>query len=131
VRTHRVGGARTKRWRANIGGIIASALLPLWLTELCVTVTRTTNQSQSQDQGQSQRQRQSQIIPKSRVDPKLGGTDPFGAFELPQNTAQRTTATLTARHLGISVFQNTRMPISPRQVWMKINLSDKTLLSVT
>jgi hypothetical protein len=85
VRTHRVGGARTKRWRANIGGIIASALLPLWLTELCVTVTRTTNQSQSQDQGQSQRQRQSQIIPKSRVDPKLGGTDPFGAFELPQN----------------------------------------------
>jgi hypothetical protein len=85
VRIHRVGGARTKRWRANIGGIIASALLQLWLTELLVPVARTTNQSQGQGQGQSRSQSQSQLIPKSRVDPKLGGTDPFGAFELPQD----------------------------------------------
>jgi hypothetical protein len=32
---------------------------------------------------------------------------------------------------GIHVFQNTRMPTNPRQPWMQINLSDKTLLSVT
>ncbi|PMD38623.1 hypothetical protein L207DRAFT_544744 [Hyaloscypha variabilis F] len=63
---------------------------------------------------------------KPQVDVKLGGTDPFNAFKLPQD---RTTD--LALHHWIHVFQNTRMPTNPRQPWMSINLSDQTLLSVT
>ncbi|KAE9362828.1 hypothetical protein N431DRAFT_499185 [Stipitochalara longipes BDJ] len=63
---------------------------------------------------------------RSQVDVKIGGTDPFNAFELPQD---RTTD--LALHHWIHVFQNTRMPTNPRQPWMSINLSDQTLLSVT
>jgi len=97
--------------------------------------------------------RQTQRLEKSRVDTSFGGTDPFGAFELPQDsttdlalhhcknkfhnntlkyreTYQRMKTPMT-NYLGANVFQNTRMPITPRQAWMKINLSDKTLLSVT
>ncbi|PMD56148.1 uncharacterized protein K444DRAFT_536432, partial [Hyaloscypha bicolor E] len=63
---------------------------------------------------------------KPQVDVKLGGTDPFGVFDLPQDKT-----TDLALHHWIHVFQNTRMPTNPRQPWMQINLSDKTLLSVT
>jgi len=38
--------------------------------------------------------------------------------------------TRVTRYLVINVFQNTRMPPNPRQAWMQINLSDRTLLSV-
>jgi hypothetical protein len=84
------------------------------------------------------------------VDTSFGGTDPFGAFELPQDSTTdlalhhcknqfhnntekpyRGIKTPMTNYLGANVFQNTRMPITPRQGWMKINLSDKTLLSVT
>lgn len=99
-------------------------------------------------------QRQVQRVLKSSVEPNIGGTDPFGAFELPQDMStdlalhhceypfyfrsiHRSSNGVVgrlkenrAKHIVINVFQNTRMPPNPRQSWMKINLSDKTLLSV-
>lgn len=91
---------------------------------------------------------------KSRVDPKLGSMDPFDAFQLPKNSttdmalhhctrlfpcsrsnflrSRKVIGTnLKANYLGTNVFQETRMPITPRKAWLRINLEDKTLLSVT
>jgi hypothetical protein len=99
-------------------------------------------------------QRQSQRVLKSNVEPNIGGADPFAAFELPEDSS--TNLALhhceyafasalkhgrcdhipnrfkenVAKYSVINVFQNTRMPPTPRQSWMKINLSDRTLLSV-
>ncbi|TVY32518.1 hypothetical protein LSUB1_G007535 [Lachnellula subtilissima] len=127
IRNHRVGPVKTKPWN-EYNTILYGVLSP---------------------EVQKSKKEHAQ---KSRVDPKLGGVDPFDAFQLPRNS----TTDMALHHcrkkllvfiskkerkkkgedscltsLGTNVFQETRMVTSPRKAWLSINLSDKTLLSVT
>ncbi|TVY59629.1 hypothetical protein LSUE1_G008025, partial [Lachnellula suecica] len=104
ARVHCVGASKTKSWRET-SPVLYSADLRL---------------------PPEVRQSLEEHAQKSRIDTCLGGTDPFDAFELPKNST-----TDMALHHWANVFQNTRMVLSPRKAWMKINLSDKTIASVT
>ncbi|KAH8589339.1 hypothetical protein B0O99DRAFT_692572 [Bisporella sp. PMI_857] len=103
IRFHRIYNGKTKRWRDN------SAF-----------------EDDIKAEKSKQSPRRSPRPPKIRIDARLGGTDPFNAFGLINDRK-----TDLALHHWTSVFQNTMIPLTPRKPWLQINLSDKTLLSVT
>jgi len=84
---------------------------------------------------------------KSIVNQSLGGMDPFDTLQFAQYGISQDRMTDMALHhcipsiqihappaltsAGTNVFQKTRMPLTPRPVWLRICLSDPVLLSVT
>jgi len=84
---------------------------------------------------------------QSTVDQSLGGIDPFDTLQFSQYGISQDRMTDMALHhcipsiqihepqaltsAGTNVFQKTRMPLTPRPLWLRICLSDPVLLSVT